>query len=49
MAVSKLKPLLRAAAAGTIPDLWQAIAAAIKQFKPENCQNYFQAAGYGAF
>ena len=48
MAFSKLKALLRAAAARTIPDLWQAIADAIKQFKPEECRNYFQAAGYDA-
>jgi transposase len=49
MAFSKLKALLRAAAARTIPDLWQAIADAIKQFKPDECRNYFQAAGYDAF
>jgi transposase len=49
MAFSKLKALLRAAAAKTIPDLWQAIADAIKQFKAEECRNYFQAAGYDAF
>lgn len=45
MAFSKLKALLRAAAAITIPDLWQAIADAIKQFKSDECRNYFQAAG----
>ncbi|NEI53273.1 IS630 family transposase [Rhizobium leguminosarum] len=49
MAFSKLKALLRAAAARTVPDLWQAIADAIKQFKPDECRNYFQAAGYDAF
>ena len=49
MAFSKLKALLRAAAARTIPDLWKAIADAIKQFKPDECRNYFQAAGYDAF
>ncbi len=43
MAFSKLKALWRAAAARTIPDLWQAIADAIKQFKPEECRNYLQA------
>jgi transposase len=48
MAFSKLKALLRAAAARTIPDLWQAIADA-EQFKPDECRNYFQAAGYDAF
>lgn len=49
MAFSKLKAYLRAAAARTIPDLWQAIADAIKQFKPDECRNYFKAAGYDAF
>jgi transposase len=48
MAFSKLKALLRAAAAKTIPDLWRAIADAIKQFKPDQCRNSFQAAGYDA-
>ncbi len=49
MAFSKLKAYLRAAAARTIPDLWQAIADAINQFKPDECRNYFKAAGYDAF
>jgi transposase len=49
MAFSKLKALLRAAAARTITDLWQAIADAIKQFKPDKCRNYFQAVVYDAF
>ncbi|WP_166298603.1 IS630 family transposase [Bradyrhizobium sp. 2S1] len=48
MAFSKLKALLRAAAARTMPDLWQAIANALKRFSPEECQNYLVAAGYGA-
>ncbi|PAY08640.1 hypothetical protein CK489_13220 [Bradyrhizobium sp. UFLA03-84] len=39
MAFSKLKALLRAAAARTMPDLWQAIASALKRFSPEKCQN----------
>ena len=47
MAFSKLKAALRKAAARTIPELWQVIADAIEQFKPEECQNYFNAAGYG--
>jgi hypothetical protein len=34
MAFSKLKALLRAAAARTMPDLWQAIANALKSFSP---------------
>ncbi|MVT71210.1 hypothetical protein GPL21_39990 [Bradyrhizobium pachyrhizi] len=38
MAFSKLNALLRAAAARTMPDLWQAIASALKRFSPEECQ-----------
>ncbi|WLA40841.1 IS630 family transposase [Bradyrhizobium elkanii] len=48
MAFSKLKAVLRAAAARTMPDLWQAIANALKRFSPEECQNYLVAAGYDA-
>jgi transposase len=48
MAFSKLKALLRAAAARNIPDLWQAIADALKRFTPAECQNYLVAAGYDA-
>ena len=36
MAFAKLKALLRAAAARTIPDLWQAIADALRRFTPKN-------------
>ncbi len=46
MAFSKLKALLRKAAARTIPDLWQAIAEAIETITQAECQNYFAAAGY---
>lgn len=49
LAFAKLKALLRAAAARTIPDLWAAIAEAIECFTPEECRNYFAAAGYDAF
>ena len=45
-AFSKLKALLRKAAARTIPDLWAAIAEAIPLFSQRECANYFQAAGY---
>ena len=45
-AFSKLKALLRKAAARTIPDLWAAIAEAIPRFSPRECENYFKAAGY---
>jgi len=40
--------LLRAAAARTINNLWEAIRLAIGAFKPSECQNYFVAAGYDA-
>ena len=45
-AFSKLKAILRKAAARTIPDLWAAIGKAIPLFKPRECANYFEAAGY---
>ena len=48
MAFSKLKALLRAAAARTMPDLWQAIASALKRSSPNERQNYLAAAGYDA-
>jgi transposase len=48
MAFAKLKSLLRAAAARTIPDLWQAIADALRRFTPQECANYLAAAGYDA-
>lgn len=46
MAFSKLKALLRKAAARTIDDLWDAIAKSVDQFTPDECKNYFKAAGY---
>ena len=46
MAFAKLKSILRAAAARTIDALWQAVADALAQFTPEECANYFAAAGY---
>lgn len=45
-AFSKLKALLRKAAARTVPDLWEAIADAIDQFTPDECANYFINTGY---
>ena len=47
MAFSKLKSLLRKAAARTIDDLWKAIGNICTLFTPEECSNYFEAAGYG--
>ena len=46
MAFSKLKALLRKAAARTIPDLSEAIKQAINQFTDDECRNFFIAAGY---
>jgi len=45
-AFSKLKALLRKAAARTIPDLWAAIADALPRFTAAECANYFTACGY---
>ena len=47
MAFSKLKARLRAAAARTIDELWKAIGIICAIFTPEECSNYFNAAGYG--
>jgi len=46
MAFSKLKTLLRKAAARTIDDLWTVIADCLEQFSPTECSHYFEAAGY---
>ena len=46
MAFSKLKTLLRKAAARTIDDLWTAVADILDAFTPDECINYFAAAGY---
>jgi transposase len=48
MAFSKFKALLKTAAARTVQDLWQAIAEALSHFTPDECRNYFVAAGYKA-
>jgi transposase len=49
LAFAKLKALLRAAAARTVPELWDAIGAALDAFTPAESRNYFAAAGYDAF
>lgn len=46
MAFAKLKAALRKAAARTREALCTAIARALTTFSPEECQNYFTAAGY---
>ena len=45
-AFSKLKAILRKAAARSITELWDTIGAAIDQFTPAECANYFTAEGY---
>jgi transposase len=45
-AFAKLKAILRKAAARTIPCLWDAIRDALPRFTPNECANYFSAAGY---
>jgi transposase len=47
MAFAKLKAHLRAKAARTIDALWQEIGHICDLFEPQECQNYFTAAGYG--
>lgn len=47
-AFSKLKALLRKAAERTLDGLWAAIGALIPAFTPQECANYFAAAGYDA-
>lgn len=46
MAFSKLKAILRKAAARTVADLWDAIRDALPRCTPMECANYFSAAGY---
>jgi transposase len=45
-AFAKLKALLRKAAERTVEGLWRAIATILEAFTPEECKNYFKAAGY---
>lgn len=49
MAFSKLKALLRKAAIRSTPELWEVIGECLEEFKPEECRNYFQAAGFDAY
>jgi transposase len=46
MAFSKLKALLRKAAARSIDSLWRVVADCLQKFKPVECKHYFEAAGY---
>ena len=45
-AFSKLKSILRKAAARTVPELWDAIRDALPRFTPSECTNYLIVAGY---
>lgn len=46
MAFSKLKALLRKGAARRVDELWDVIAQTLDTFTPDECENYFAAAGY---
>jgi transposase len=48
MAFSKLKAHLRRIGARTIDELWRAVGSICDLYDPEECLNYFNAAGYGA-
>ena len=47
-AFSKLKAMLRKAAERTVDGLWNRIGALLPSFTPQECANYFSAAGYDA-
>ena len=46
MAFAKLKALLRARAARTVTTLWDAAGSVLDAFTPDECANFFTAAGY---
>jgi transposase len=46
MAFSKLKALIRKVAARTYEDLWRAVGNVCSLFTPDECYNFFVAAGY---
>lgn len=46
MAFSKLKALIRKVAARTYDELWRAVGNICSLFSPEECYNFFVAAGY---
>lgn len=48
MAFAKLKALLRKAAERTVDGLWKTIGRLVDVFTPQECANYFAAAGYDA-
>ncbi len=46
MAFAKLKTLLRQAPERTVDGLWRRIGTLLDHFTPDECNNYFRAAGY---
>ena len=46
MAFAKIKTLLRKSAARSYDELWPALGNICNMFEPQECQNYFNAAGY---
>jgi hypothetical protein len=48
MAFSKLKALIRKAAARSYDDLWKAVGKVCELFTEAECQNFLEAAGYEA-
>ena len=48
MAFSKLKAHLRRIGARTIDDLWRAVGSICDLYSPDECRNYFTAAGYAS-
>ena len=46
MAFSKLKTLIRKAAARTYDDLWKTVGHVCNLFSDDECYNFFKAAGY---
>ena len=48
MAFSKLKAHLRRIGARTIDELWRAVGSICDLYDPEECRNYFTAAGYAS-
>ena len=47
MVFAKLKTLLRQAPERTVDGLWRRIGQLLDHFKPDECENYLHAAGYG--
>jgi transposase len=48
LAFSKFKALLKKAAERTVPALWDRIGDILKDFTPQECENYFRHDGYAS-